>query len=288
MILQKEDLMPVKVLSFNPISVGLFYTIFAALGAILQIGLLLITTSKLTTPALVQPLIGIPAQFLGGCLIAFLYNLCSNKQNERLTLEFTNNIRVSESTLISSIEPLSFGKVLAFVYGIIGLVLGSIMALIGLFTKKYILMAGLIAYPLAMILGGLVGGVISAIIYNFCANYTGGYELYIKMEGNQDGRLLKVGILQLGKLSAFIVGVLSVIAVVLILLASFVIPNIKFQMTFLLFPIGAAVVAFISGCVGGFLSNIVLKLSNGIELAFDGIPPEGGGGEDKETEKQSA
>jgi len=108
------------------------------------------------------------------------------------------------------------------------------------------------------------------------------------MEGNQDGRILKVGVLQLGKVLAAMGGLFGLIALFIIGLGSAIVPNMKFQMLFLLMPVGAILGGFIGGCFVAFISNIALKLSNGVELAFDGIPPEGGGGSDEQTEKQSA
>ena len=53
-------------------------------------------------------------------------------------------------------------------------------------------------------------------------------------------------------------------------------------------PLGVIAAGFIFGCVGGFVANVALKLCDGIQLSFEGIPPEGGGSADEQTEKQSA
>ena len=94
--------------------------------------------------------------------------------------------------------------------------------------KKYILIPlGLLGYPLLLLISGFVGGVLGVFIYNLCAKFTGGYELFIKMEGDQDGRISKVGILQFGKLVALILGVMSLIGIILTFLGSLVISNLK-------------------------------------------------------------
>lgn len=86
---------------------------------------------------------------------------------------------------ITKVNPISLGKIIAIIYGVLGLVFGffAILFLLTLFVAPIatmeilsILMV-LLLIPLMNVIIGFITGVIIALIFNFISRYTGGLEL---------------------------------------------------------------------------------------------------------------
>ncbi len=83
------------------------------------------------------------------------------------------------------IDPLSAGKVLGFLYVLVGLIVGVVMVLLALLSGEGGAMAGGllmgVLVPVLYGIGGFVGGAVGALFYNLCSSIVGG----IKMEFEQ-------------------------------------------------------------------------------------------------------
>lgn len=89
---------------------------------------------------------------------------------------------------ITKINPLSLGKVVAIITGVIGLFFGAMGILFaGLYTIAPIeimeivpMMAAFLMIPVIYAVFGFIAGSIVAIIFNFISKYIGGLELEIE------------------------------------------------------------------------------------------------------------
>lgn len=89
---------------------------------------------------------------------------------------------------ITKINPLSLGKVVAIITGVIGLFFGAMGILfMGLYTIAPIeimeivpMMAAFLMIPVIYAVFGFIAGIIVAIIFNFISKYIGGLELEIE------------------------------------------------------------------------------------------------------------
>src|SRR5215213_8015104 len=84
--------------------------------------------------------------------------------------------------IINRVRPLSVGKIAAFLYAIIGLFVGAVIAVFALFGG---LLSGaaaagnaaIVIAPLAYGIMGFIGALIMAFIYNVVARVVGGIEV---------------------------------------------------------------------------------------------------------------
>lgn len=89
---------------------------------------------------------------------------------------------------ITKINPLSLGKVVSIITGVIGLFFGAMGILFaGLYTIAPIeireivpMMAAFLMIPVIYAVFGFIAGIIVAIIFNFISKYIGGLELEIE------------------------------------------------------------------------------------------------------------
>jgi hypothetical protein len=92
---------------------------------------------------------------------------------------------------INKVGVFSFGKILAAIYGIIGLIVGAFMSLLTLATGIRMggagfdvgLMSGfgaMITIPIIYAMIGYVGGVILAVVFNGVTGLVGGLEIDIE------------------------------------------------------------------------------------------------------------
>jgi hypothetical protein len=97
--------------------------------------------------------------------------------------------------VISNVGVMSCGKVMGAVYGLLGLVIGVIFALISMLGAGAVMAAtddapgflgalfgvgAIIFLPLVYGICGFLGGIITAIIYNLVAGAVGGLELDVR------------------------------------------------------------------------------------------------------------
>ena len=85
---------------------------------------------------------------------------------------------------IKRIGPRSLGKLLGFMYAVIGLIIGAVISIFALMEGDADTgrihafgIAAIVALPIFYGLIGLVGGYVSAWIYNFIAKRVGGIEI---------------------------------------------------------------------------------------------------------------
>ncbi|MDY0388683.1 MAG: hypothetical protein RBT65_16485 [Methanolobus sp.] len=89
---------------------------------------------------------------------------------------------------ITKINPLSLGKVVAIISGVIDLFFGAMGILfMGLYTIAPIeimeivtIMAAFLMIPVIYAVFGFIAGIIVAIVFNFISKYIGGLELEIE------------------------------------------------------------------------------------------------------------
>lgn len=95
--------------------------------------------------------------------------------------------------VVKSVGVLSVGKVFAILQGVVGLIIGALVALAGTlgviaatpdapsgFMPLLFGGAALVIFPVAYAVVGFVGGVIGALIYNVVAGIVGGIELVVE------------------------------------------------------------------------------------------------------------
>jgi hypothetical protein len=101
--------------------------------------------------------------------------------------------------IVKRIGVMSCGKLMAFLYAGLGLLIGSIYALVAIIAGVFGLALGgqseaalgggmlivvglvaLVAAPLFYGMIGFVGGIIGAALYNLAANYAGGIEIEVE------------------------------------------------------------------------------------------------------------
>ena len=97
-------------------------------------------------------------------------------------------------SVVKSIGVVSYAKIMALIYAIIGFIYGLLVALfillagsvtsLGIFPGGGLGIIGAIVFirlgPIAGAISGFVFGVISAVIYNFAASKVGGIEVELK------------------------------------------------------------------------------------------------------------
>ena len=76
---------------------------------------------------------------------------------------------------INRVGPLSVGKIAAFLYGIIGLFIGALIAVFALFGIAGV--AAIVIAPLVYAFMGFIGAVIMALVYNVVARVVGGIQV---------------------------------------------------------------------------------------------------------------
>jgi membrane associated rhomboid family serine protease len=89
---------------------------------------------------------------------------------------------------ITKINAISLGKIIAIVYGVLGLIFGlfGVLFLLSQFlapiTTMEIISISMVflLMPVMNIIIGFIAGVVIALIFNFMSRYTGGLELEIE------------------------------------------------------------------------------------------------------------
>ncbi|OGG15154.1 hypothetical protein A2773_04665 [Candidatus Gottesmanbacteria bacterium RIFCSPHIGHO2_01_FULL_39_10] len=91
---------------------------------------------------------------------------------------------------IKKVNPVSIAKLLAVIYGFLGLIVGAFTtlgSLLGLGAAGKNMVFGLvlggasiIVMPLLYAVMGFIGGFIGGLLYNFAVKYTGGLEVEIE------------------------------------------------------------------------------------------------------------
>ena len=91
-------------------------------------------------------------------------------------------------TKIRSIGVLSLAKIMGFVYGLLGLIVGGIVSILTLFginiiktaqsgPESLVAILGVLLLPIIYGCAGFIGGIIVAFLFNLAAGWVGGLEI---------------------------------------------------------------------------------------------------------------
>ena len=84
---------------------------------------------------------------------------------------------------LTSIDPSACAKVLAVMYGLLGLLVAVFFFIAGMFSRAPAAATGIsIILPFAYAIGGLIGGYLGALLYNMVAELTGGFVFTLEDE----------------------------------------------------------------------------------------------------------